>query len=231
MSGCNGESLTGKKYDLDLSKMGAEELVVLAQECGFRPAADELLLRFHEPVCRVITRKARYTALTVPDIQDAQQNAVFAIFEAIRGYRTSEMVKRGGCKFGTYAQMVATRRFVDFAKRISRRQKRYCLLAHSGGDGSEGDHHKYSALPASSFLRQRLDDPAEAAARNEALARLRAVLEGSDDEVRALWQDLAAGKSLREIARERAVDYDALKRQWRKLRAGLKRKLGDWKGG
>jgi hypothetical protein len=34
-----------KKYDLDLSKIGDEEFVVLAQECGFRQAANELVLR------------------------------------------------------------------------------------------------------------------------------------------------------------------------------------------
>jgi RNA polymerase sigma factor (sigma-70 family) len=213
-----------KKYDLDLSKMGAEELVVLAQECGFRPAADELLLRFHEPMCRLIGHKARYTPLTQPDIQDAQQNTVFAILEAIRRYRTPEMVKPGGCKFGTYAHMVTTRRFVDFAKRVSRMQKRYCCLPRPG----ERYHQDCSALAPSSFLERRLDDPTEAAARKEALARLAAALEGSDDEVRALWHELAAGKSLRQIARQRGVDYDALKRQRRKLLRWLKGKLADW---
>jgi len=60
---------------------------------------------------------------------------------------------------------------------------------------------------------------------------LAAAVEGSDDELRALWHELAAGKSLRQIARQRGVDYDALKRQRRKLLAALKSKLSDWEDG
>src|SRR6516162_1796545 len=95
-----------KKYDLDLSKMGDEELVVLAQECEFRPASDELVLRYHEAIGRVISHKARRTPLSASDVEDARQNAFFALCEAVASYRTLEMVKPGGCRFRSYAGRV-----------------------------------------------------------------------------------------------------------------------------
>jgi hypothetical protein len=71
-----------KKYDLDLSKIGDEELVVLAQECGFRPAANELLVRYHQPMNRLIASQAWQTPLCEKDIEDAKQNASL-VFEGV----------------------------------------------------------------------------------------------------------------------------------------------------
>jgi RNA polymerase sigma factor (sigma-70 family) len=191
----------GKKYDLDLSKMEDEALVVLAQECGFRPAADEVVLRYHEPMGRLIAQKARQTSLTEADLQDAQQNSFFALLEAIVRYNTLEMAKPGGCRFRSYLHLVTVARFRDFVKQVCRVQNRYSCSAWM--DEAE------VAGPCS--------DPAEAAARLEALGRLNKSLDGLGENLRVLWHELAAGKSLRQIARDWGVSYDALKRLRRKL--------------
>jgi hypothetical protein len=105
-----------KKYDLELSKIGDEELVVLAQECGFRPATNELLRRHHSHMSRLIAYQAKQTPLAVHDLEDAQQNAVFALVEAIAGYNTLEMVKPSGCRFRTYGRLVTMRRFWNISR-------------------------------------------------------------------------------------------------------------------
>lgn len=47
------EEDTASAYDLDLSKMGEPELEVLARECGYYPAATELILRDEAPILRL----------------------------------------------------------------------------------------------------------------------------------------------------------------------------------
>jgi RNA polymerase sigma factor (sigma-70 family) len=201
-----------KKYDLDLSKMGDEELVVLAQECEFEPATVELVLRYHEPICRVIAHKASRTPLCPKDVEDAKQNAFFALREAIARYRTLEMVRPGGCRFRSYAGRVVLARFWDFVKRVRRLQNRF-RLAELLGEGPGEPIQRLSG-------RHAFSSP-EAAARHEALAALRQAVERLDKLAQVLWHQLASGKKLRQIARECGRSYDALKRQRRKLLAEL----------
>jgi len=212
---------TTKKYDLDLSKIGDEELVILAQECGFRPAANELLLRYHQPMSRLIAYKAKQTPLTENDVEDAKQNAVFALLEAIAGYNTLEMVKPGGCRFRSYGRLVTTRRFWNFVKQIRLRQQRYHGSARMDGHTAAEPKQDSSEDYASYLRNERISDPADVAVRQEVLGRLSQVLERLEKKQRALWQELAAGKKLRQIACEQGLSYDAVKRQRRKLLAHL----------
>ncbi len=230
---------TMKKYDLDLSKIEDEQLVVLVQECGYRPAANELVLRYHPRMGRLIAYQAKQTPLTAHDVEDAQQNAVFALVEAIAGYNTREMLKPGGCRFRTYGRLVTMRRFWNFVKHIRRWQERYTFFARVdgrvalaesflGGRGScraaeRTGSARYAGVPASPAPRhQRISDPVDAAARQEVLERLSRVLEHMGERKRALWQELAAGKKLRQIACELGISYDAVKRQRRQLLAHLR---------
>jgi DNA-directed RNA polymerase specialized sigma24 family protein len=204
---------TTKHYDLDLSKMGDEELVVLAQECEFRPAVDELVLRYHEPIGRAIVHKARRTPLIAKDIEDARQNAFFALREAIAGYRTLEMVKPGGCRFRSYAGTVALARFWDFVKRIRRLHNRYRCLPGTPGEGPDEPRPRSSWRHASSS--------AEPVVGQQDQATLRQAVERLDGPARFLWQQLATGKKLRQIVRECGRSYNSLKHQKRKLLARL----------
>jgi RNA polymerase sigma factor (sigma-70 family) len=208
---------TTQKYDLDLSKIGDEELVVLAQECGFRPAVSELLLRYHQPMGRLIAHVARQTALNQHDVEDAQQNAVFALCEAIAGYDTLEMVKPAGCRFRSFARLVTTRRFWDFVKHVRRLRHRFHWRALADANGSAAQVQHRSQARATSLPPDRLDDAAEAAAHQEDRRRLQELLDCLDGEMRALWQELASGKKLRQISDEWGLSYDAVKRQRRKL--------------
>ena len=204
-----------RKYDLDLSRMGDEALVILAQECAFRPATDELVLRYYEKMSQLIARKANRLGLAA-DLPDAQQNAVFAMLEAIAGYHTLEVAKPRGCRFRTYLGRVVLARFGDFVRKLRRLQRPCCPL-HEAGEGLAAGRGR---CPGS-----RTSDPVEALARREAMARLHQALEGLDEALRGLWRELADGKRLRQIARERGVSYDRLKRQRRRLLARLAAQL------
>ena len=204
-----------RKYDLDLSRMGDEALVILAQECAFRPATDEVLRRYYEPMSQLIAWKARFPWLAA-DLPDAQQNAVFAILEAIAGYHTLVAAKPRGCRFRTYLGRVVLARFGDFVRKLRRLQRPCCGL-HEAGETPAACQGRCPGC--------RKGDPVEVLARREARARLHQALEGLDEALRRLWRELADGKSLRQIAREQGVSYDRLKRQRRRLLARLAAQL------
>ena len=216
---------THKAYDLDLTRMGDEELVVLAQECGYQPAANELILRYHEWMRGIITQKARRTRLTAADVEDAQQNAVFALREAVTRYDTFEFVKPRGCSFRTFLRLVLTSRFRDFVKHLGRRERHIDRFAPDTGrlDSDGGADGYRTARPDG--RPNSLGDPAAVAEWQEALARLEDALERLGEEARRMWELLASGLRLHAVAKQLGVSYDSAKRQRQRLLAGLKERL------
>ena len=206
-----------KKYDLDLAQMADEALVILVQECAFQPGADELVLRYYQPMNQLIALLMRHRRIAA-DVQDAQQNSVFAILEAIAGYDTREAVKPRGCSFRTFVRLVVRARFYDFVKQV-RREQQHCCPLQEAGDSLEDGQGRCPGSPRS--------DPVEALARQEAMARLYQALDRLDEALRRLWRELANGKKLPQIAREQGVSYDRVKRQRRRLLAQLFAQLRD----
>jgi RNA polymerase sigma factor (sigma-70 family) len=164
---------------------------------------------------QLIAWKARFPWLAA-DLPDAQQNAVFAILEAIAGYHTLEVAKPRGCRFRTFLGRVVLARFGDFVRKLRRLQRPCCGLHEAGEALAAGQGRRPGC---------RTSDPVEALARREARARLQHALERLDEALRGLWRELADGKRLRQIARERGVSYDRLKRQRRRLLARLAAQL------
>src|SRR5262245_23568683 len=102
---------TPAAYDLDTTRIEDEPLVVLARECGYSPAHDELLRRGHAQAVRLITHLAAHIGLQDADCKDAQQEAVLWTFEAIQRYRTQEQGRAGGCQFRSFLHRVLKARF------------------------------------------------------------------------------------------------------------------------
>jgi RNA polymerase sigma factor (sigma-70 family) len=208
--------LTGRGYDLDLERLADEELVVLAQECDYRPAGEALLLRYHAWAGRLAARRAWRSRLQPADAEDARQNAVLSLAEAIRCYDTLQLGLRGGCHFRTFLLRVVSARYLDFLRRL-RRPGRPCHSAAAlaevpvparGGPGSHG-----------------WGDPVGTAEGHEAQARLERALGRLDAGARRLWERLAGGTPLRAVARELGVSYDVAKRARRRLLAALAAQL------
>ena len=203
-------------FDLDLAVMEDEALVVLAEECDYGPARDELIVRYDSQINRLIGWMARSYRLTTSDLEDARQNAVFWVVEAITKYDTEQIGKVRGCSFRSFVHRVLMSRFKDFTKHLRRVECRY-------------DRSTLSAVEEISLAddNDEPDDPATIAEEKESINRLQQTLSSLDDESGRLWQLLAEGTSLRQIATALDVSYDAVKRRRRKLIEQLKTQLNE----
>jgi RNA polymerase sigma factor (sigma-70 family) len=213
-----------RKYDLDLSRVGDEELVVMAQECGYQPAAHALIGRLHPWVNGLIARKAGHTRLGAADVDDASQEAVFWMLEGIASYNTLELARPKGCRFRTFLYTLVGCRFIDFTRRIWRRQSHVDRHARSVGPDA-----KLGTIKMTRGNRARLhqDTPASALIGKENRLRLESALDRLGEQARRLWDCLASGMPLRDIAREQGISYPQAKRQRRQLLAHLIAQLRD----
>jgi RNA polymerase sigma factor (sigma-70 family) len=201
-------------YDLDLAVMEDEAVVVLAQECEYGPARDELIVRFGSQTGRLIGWLAHCHGFSHADGEDARQNAVFWIMEAINKYDTRQIGKPQGCSFRSFIHRVLVARFKDFAKHLRRVDRHYDRTPRIGTE---------EPLPADFDDSQ--DDPAVLAEAHESMHRLQATLRALDCDALRLWVLLAEGHNLREIAAQLGMSYDAAKRRRRKLIEQLKLRL------
>ena len=200
-------------YDLDTTRIEDEPLVVLAQECGYLPAHEELLRRGHALAVRLIGRLAARSGLQDADCKDAQQEAVLWTLEAIQNYRTQELGKAQGCLFRSFLHRVLTSRFIDFLRHRRHQENRFPLF----GDAVPG--------PVPLTDPDDFADPLALMEEGELRARLERELERLDPPARRLWELMARGESLQRVAVALAISYDAAKRRRRKLLARLKSSL------
>jgi RNA polymerase sigma factor (sigma-70 family) len=202
-------------FDLNLAVMEDEPLVVLAQECEYGPARDELIVRYGAQTERLIGWMVYRYRLGDADADDARQNAVFWIVEAVNKYDTNQIGKRRGCSFRSFIHRVVMARFKDFTKHLRRVEGHYDRAARCGDETSVAD------------VDRRPNDPAEIAEAHESINRLQETLTCLDKDAVRLWQLLASGNSLRKIAAELGVSYDSAKRRRRKLINRLRSQLSD----
>jgi RNA polymerase sigma factor (sigma-70 family) len=201
-----------------MAGLADEQLVCLVQECDYVPARDELICRCNGLKDRLIRRRATRSGLQEADRLDAQQDAVLWILEAIRDYNTGQQVMPRGCCFRTFLYRVLLSRFIDLLRRQRRRQTR--LASYTSGslnslpapqpDGSPAEPESWGGRPQRGMER------------GELMARLREELAKVGGLSREVWDLLARGVRLREIAAALGLSYDAAKRQRRKLIAHLR---------
>ncbi len=201
-------------FELDMAMMNDDALIVLAQDCEYGPARDELILRYASQRDRLIGWLAKTTSFGTADVEDARQNAVFWTLEAIKKYDTEQITKDQGCSFYSFLNRVLICRFKDYIKHVHRRERRYVHSEHSAPEDQTADRGG-----------ERPCDPATLAESRESLSRLYASLAQLDGEANRIWELLTEGNSLREISAELGISYDAVKRRRRKLIHHLKSKL------
>ena len=201
-------------FDLNLVVMDDEPLVVLAKECEYGPARDELIVRYAGETQRLIGWCTYRYRLGVADSEDARQNAVFWIVEAINKYDTNQIGKQQGCSFRTFIHRVLIARFKDFVKHVRRIECHYDRTAGCAGEGT-------SAVD----IDRRLKDPAAIAEAQESMNCLGETLTNLDPDSVRLWQLMVNGNNLRQIAEELGISYDSAKRRRSKLIAQIKSRL------
>ena len=201
-------------FDLDLAVMEDDALVVLAKECEYAPARDEMIVRYGSQTDRLVGWLARSYGLNQFDTEDARQCAVFWTVEAITKYDTNQIGKPRGCSFRSFIHRVVIARFKDFTKHLRRVENRYDRKArYSEEEGSTID------------VDLKLKDPCSIAQARESMHRLHETLNQLDSEAGRLWQLMAEGNDLRQIAARLGVSYDSAKRRRRKLIEQLKLRL------
>jgi RNA polymerase sigma factor (sigma-70 family) len=201
-------------FDLNLAVMEDEALVVLAKECEYGPARDELLVRYGSQADRVIGWLGYSQGLSRSDAEDARQSAVFWTIEAIKKYDTRQIGKPHGCSFRSFVYRVLIARFKDYTKHLRRVECHYDRTTRYAGDGT-------SAME----IDGKMKDPASIVEARESINRLHSTLSNLDQEDARLWQLLAEGNSLRAIASQIGISYDSAKRRRRKLIEQLKLRL------
>jgi len=212
-------------YDLELALVADEALVVLAKECLFCPAEEELLLRYRSWCSRLISRLGRRRGLTSHEIEDAAQDSVFSILKAIERYDTDQMGRIRGCSFQSFIGRVATDRFKDFVKKLYRTKIRFgCSLDtfHRTDCPGEAPHDSGRFL----VCPKKTNDPVHMSQRREMDAQLGDFLNDLDDSAKMFMELLLGGTSLREAAERAGFSYDQGKRMRRRLRGQLARRLG-----
>ena len=124
-------------FDLNLAVMEDEALVVLAKECEFGPARDELIVRYGSQTERLVGWLGHSHCLSRADVEDARQSAVFWTIEAINKYDTKQIGKPKGCSFRSFFYRVLVARFKDFAKHLRRIEGplRSIVSQRPSGDG------------------------------------------------------------------------------------------------
>jgi RNA polymerase sigma factor (sigma-70 family) len=196
-------------------RLNDEALVVLAQECGFLPGRQELLVRYYQWMRRRIAIQARLRALTPADCEDAQGEGVSAILEAIACYDTGQIGKRCGRSFRSFLAAVVEARFRDFTRKLYRQRRRYrtvsFLVETSARPGLQAARQPHAAIMADG------ECPHQTAVRQEEISCLQATLKELEPAMRRLWDQLACGHSLSEIAGKWRVPYDRVRRRRCKL--------------
>ncbi len=201
-------------FDLDLLVMEDEALIVLAKECEYEPARDELILRYGSQTERLIGWLGHSHGISHTDVEDARQNAVFWVVEAIKKYDTNQIGKPRGCSFRSFVYRVLVARFKDYAKHLRRVEHHYDRTARCGEDEAFASDIDCS-----------LKNPATIVENRESMSRLHETLKDLDSESGRIWRLLAEGESLRQIAAQLGVSYDSAKRRRRKLIEHLKLRL------
>ncbi|MEN1678605.1 MAG: sigma-70 family RNA polymerase sigma factor [Planctomycetota bacterium] len=200
----------------DMALVDDEALIVLARECGYGPARDEIMVRYSPQTERLIQWLARTGGVNPADVDDARQNAVFWTVEAIKKYDQDQEGRERRCSFHSFLHRVLVARFKDFARKVHRQQRRHRLSADTSEE--EASVSMLAFDPAS---------PQAIAETEEAAKALQAAVEQLDDEAAHIWKRLCEGVGLREIAGELGISYDAAKRRRRKLLGEMKSKLAE----
>ncbi|MGL4512208.1 MAG: sigma-70 family RNA polymerase sigma factor [Lacipirellulaceae bacterium] len=196
---------------LEMALIDDEALVVLARECDYGPARDEILVRYRPQTERLVNWLSRSTEFGATDVEDAHQNSVFWTVEAIGKFDTLQPDAARRCSFYSFLHRVVVARYKDFTKHLRRVERRRVL----SGDPLE-------PAPTSGDTTAHSGDPAALAERAEASLLLKEALGKLDPECREIWERLCCGQGLREIAGELGLSYDAAKRRRRKLIGELK---------
>ena len=200
-----------------LTQLDDEQLAIVAQESDNSPAQDELLRRCLSQTGRLIYGLAARAGLQEADRNDAQQEAVLWLLEAIRRFRAEESLNTHGCHFRSFLHRVLTARFIDFVRCLRRRESHIFLL----GSGAQDAEEMGVVRPVGPSG----GDCQTAMEQDELRDQLARELDRLEPLAHHLWDLMVQGVPLRSAATALGISYDTAKRRRRDLLARLKTAL------
>jgi RNA polymerase sigma factor (sigma-70 family) len=205
---------TTKADDFDAAALSDEELIRWTRRDA-ASALRELVARHYPRLKRDVTYWAKASRLPVLDREDALQQAVIVLLEAMRNYSAS--ARGGRSRFAGYLHWLLRKRFCDGVRKLRRNERRINrsvqledLLARTGETRVE-------------------DDPAEQIIRIERHQCLDAALEDLEPRARRLWQMLESGRSLQTSAALLGLSYRQGKRLRQEMVKNVREFVSNWK--
>jgi RNA polymerase sigma factor (sigma-70 family) len=200
-----------------LTQLDDEQLAIVAHESDNSPAQDELLRRCLAQTGRRVCSLAARAGLQEADRNDAQQEAVLWLLEAIRRFRAEESLNPHGCHFRSFLHRVLTARFIDFVRSLRRRESHILLLGLSARDAEEAGALR-PVVPSGGDCQTAMEH-------DELHDQLARELDQLEPLSHHLWDLMVQGVPLRSAATALGISYDAAKRRRRDLFARLKTAL------
>lgn len=194
------------------SAMTDEELALAA--AGGDAEAEEFLIRKYKGE---INRVAGMYSIAGADRDDAVQEAMIALFRAIRSFD-----KEGGASFRTYARVCMGRRLISAARAASRKKHAPLNDSVSLDESVAGDNEGGDGLTLLDVIAVDTDDPYTKAIVKDVFEYINASGNGVFSRMEAaVWNGRIDGKSYEEIASELGKDskavYNAMERTKKKI--------------
>jgi len=206
--------------EFDEDKTSVAWMVRRAQD-GCNSSQNDVLMLVEKFKNNLIVRMARQKQFTVSEIEDAQQEGVFWVIEAIQHYDAGEAGSESKASFSTFLFRVITFRFKD----LVRRQRRVRVLSVLINAVRLDEQHGANQVSDTELATPDSDDPTQLAQVRESTARLDWALAQLDENSFLLWRLLASGMRLRPIAEQLGISYEAARRRRRQLIADVKSQL------
>ena len=203
-----------------MANLTKEELIRSARQTGWADPAGNLLQRYYPMMRKIIGRESRRAGLGRADQEDAEQEAVFAFRHAVDRFdgRSAEHSAFGS--FRTFLTVIVTAHVRDFVRRIRRWESHYDRTVRYEDLLEICNDNQWSATSEI--------DPIFLLTRQEFRAIIDQAITVLDPSARQLWEQLAAGHRLGQVAAALNLSYGQGKRLRRSVLAELANKLRDW---
>ena len=198
------------------NKIRMSEMVSRAQN-GCRTTQTDILVLTEDFKNLLILRLSRQYRMTNHDIEDAQQEGVFWILEAIRHYEPGKRRGDASASFFTFTEHVICFRLKDF---LRRRQRATCI-----SEFRVADQCGKRKLKGVELLAPVSEEPSHVAESHELTDDLNWALSQLGEDSRVLWHLLSLGIRLAAIGEHLGISYEAVRRRKRRLFVELKSNL------
>jgi RNA polymerase sigma factor (sigma-70 family) len=201
-----------------------EELVRQARG-GSRDSNAALLDRWSDSLNRFAGWWARKQGLRAEEVKEVRQEAMLGFFLAVANYAEDRGKGSGPACFRAFMNRVV-RNHLNNWDRQRRRAESRCDRSVDWAEelerrAAQAPKQTVGAAPPDT----RTADPVDVILWLEIRVRLAAAVESLDARYRWLWDRLAAGRSLHDIADESGLSYDRVKRMCRRMVAQLRKAL------